>query len=65
MAKYVHLVWIPNETRIDQCFSNINEAHKYARHTYGTEKYVESYRLWDEFQLLPEDEESNILYGIK
>ena len=65
MAQYVHLVWIPKETRIDQCFSNINEAYRYARHTYGTDEYVESYRLWDEFQLIQEDEESNILYKIK
>jgi len=65
MANYVHLVYVPNETKIDQCFSCINEANKYARHIYGTDKYVDTHRLWDEFQLLPEDDETNILYGTK
>jgi hypothetical protein len=63
MANYVHIVYHPVDKNIDQCFNNINEARKYTLHTHGTDSTIVTYRLWDEFQIINEDEDSDILYG--
>ena len=67
MANYVHIVYhpVPVDKNIDQCFNNINEARKYTLHTHGTDSTIVTYRLWDEFQIINEDEDSDILYGVK
>ena len=73
MANYVHIVYQPTPQDndqcfmqdIDQCFNNFNEARKYAMHIYGNEQTIVTHRLWDEFQVINEDEDSDILYGVK
>jgi len=65
MANYVHIVYHPVSKDITHCFSDINEARKYASHTYGTANTIESHRMWEEFQIINENEDSDILYGMQ
>jgi hypothetical protein len=69
MANYVHIVYHPVDKNIVQytvqCFNDINEARKYASHTHGTANTIESYRLWSQFEIINEDEDSDILYGMQ
>lgn len=65
MANYVHIVYHPVSKDITHCFNDINEARKYAIHAHGTSNTIESYRLWSQFEIVNEDEDSDILYGMR
>jgi len=65
MANYVHIVYDLVSKDIVHCFNDINEASKYASHTTGTTTTIETYRLWSKFEIINEDEDSDILYGMQ
>jgi hypothetical protein len=60
---YVYIVYHPVNKSIFECFNDINEALRYANHTYRTASTIKTHRLWSRFEIINEDD-SDILYGM-